>query len=52
MRMCPAALGINVVINNAGILLPSGFEAVTMGEINQSMNLHVNATVKICQVND
>ena len=42
--------GLSVLINNVGILHRSDFEKVSMLEINQSMNLHVNATVKICQI--
>ena len=41
--------GLHVVINNAGVLYRANFEAVSIPEINQSMNLHVNAAVKICQ---
>lgn len=41
--------GIDVLVNNAGVLIRSDFASVTMAEVDLSMQVNLKSAVKLCQ---
>jgi short-subunit dehydrogenase len=44
------AVGLDVLINNAGILHRSDFQNVTLEEVNEAMAINLNVALRLSQV--
>ena len=41
--------GIDVLVNNAGVLIRSDFTSMTMEEVDHSMQVNLKSAIKLCQ---